>query len=194
MRWRLGAWNGGLVAALLLVCGFCSADSGKVVLPNIDGASTTVLRNRGQKAEVFFFITNDCPITNSYAPEIERICTAYTPKKIRFYVVYADPSLSAADARKHAKDYGLKCPGLMDPTHLLVKRFQATVMPEVAVVSPEGKLLYRGRIDDRYIDFGKARYQATTHDLRDALDAVLQGKPVPHPITKAVGCYIPPAK
>jgi hypothetical protein len=60
----------------------------------------------------------------------------------------------------------------------------------VAVLSPRGDLLYLGRIDNRQEDFGKQRPQATVFDLRDALDAVLSGKPVPHPRTKALGCSI----
>ena len=51
-------------------------------------------------------------------------------------------------------------------------------------------MVYRGRIDDRYVDFGKARAEATQHDLLDALQAVVEGQPVPNPRTKSVGCYI----
>jgi hypothetical protein len=53
-----------------------------------------------------------------------------------------------------------------------------------------GKVVYRGRIDDRYVDLGLERPAATTHDLGDALEAVMTGKPVAHPTTQAVGCYI----
>jgi len=51
-------------------------------------------------------------------------------------------------------------------------------------------VLYLGRIDNRVEDFGKVRIQATEFDLRDALDAVLAGRPVPHPRTHALGCAI----
>jgi hypothetical protein len=64
------------------------------------------------------------------------------------------------------------------------------VTPEAAVLSPDGKVRYLGRIDNRVADFGKARPQATERDVRDALDAVLAGKPVPHPVTKSIGCAI----
>jgi hypothetical protein len=53
-----------------------------------------------------------------------------------------------------------------------------------------GRVVYRGRIDDRYVDLGLERPAATTHDLADALAAVVAGKPVPHPNTQAVGCFI----
>jgi hypothetical protein len=50
--------------------------------------------------------------------------------------------------------------------------------------------LYLGRIDNRLEDFGKQRVQVTEFDLRDTLEAILNGKPVPHPHTKALGCAI----
>ena len=47
--------------------------------------------------------------------------------------------------------------------------------PEAAVFAADGSIKYRGRINDLYVDLGKKRNAATTHDLRDALDAVLAG-------------------
>ena len=52
------------------------------------------------------------------------------------------------------------------------------------------EMIYRGRIDDRYTDFGKYRPAPTTHDLSDALEATLIEKPVARKFTKAIGCYI----
>jgi len=144
----------------------------------------------GKKAVVLLFIASDCPISNSYAPEIQRICAYYTPRNVAFTLVYSDPDLSLANAKKHARDYGYTSPVLLDPTHRLARKAGATVTPEAAVFAPSGKLLYRGRIDNLYVGYGQRRYTVTRHDLRDALDAVLRGKPVPTPITPAIGCFI----
>ena len=54
----------------------------------------------------------------------------------------------------------------------------------------EWKLVYHGRIDDRFIDFGKSRPEATVHDLQNAIDAALAGRKVTPAETKAIGCYI----
>jgi hypothetical protein len=78
---------------------------------------------------------------------------------------------------------------LRDPRHALVRRVQASVTPEAAVVV-EGTVRYRGRIDDRYVELGRERPAPTTHDLEDALTAVLSGRPVARPTTQAVGCFI----
>jgi thiol-disulfide isomerase/thioredoxin len=144
----------------------------------------------GKKAVVLLFIARDCPISNAYAPEIGRICARYTAQKVAFYLVYPDPDTSLAAAKQHAKEYGYTCPVLLDPAHRLARKAGATVTPEAAVFAPGGKLLYRGRIDDLYLGFGRRRDHATRHDLRDALDAVLGGRPVPAPRTQAIGCFL----
>jgi hypothetical protein len=142
------------------------------------------------KANVVIFITNDCPIANSYAPEIKSIIGEYSPRGAGFFLVHVDPDLGLEKARKHAEDFGYENAILRDPRHVLVSELEADVTPEAFVLGPSG-VLYRGRIDDLYADLGKKRRQARTRDLRDALDAVLAGKAVENPTTRAIGCYIP---
>jgi peroxiredoxin len=161
-----------------------------LIIGDLDGVQREPLANSGQKAVVFFFLLQDCPICNAYSVEIGRIVEEYSARKIAFYAVQIDPDLSPADARKHAKDYGIKCPVLLDRKHELVAVAKVAITPEAAVFAADGKLVYHGRIDDTYVDFGKRREKATVRDLRAALDAVLEGRPVPQPVTSAVGCFI----
>jgi hypothetical protein len=163
---------------------------GIVQVSDINGVTRTPLVLHDHKAAVLIFVAVDCPISNSYAPKINKIISDYSNKGLEFYIVYSDPKLSVDDAKKHAKDFGYTCPALMDSQQQLMQKVHATVTPEVAVVAPHGQVVYLGRIDNWYEDFGKQRYDATTHELRDALDAVLAGKKVATPVTKAVGCPI----
>ncbi len=159
---------------------------------DVEGHDRTPLGTAANRAAVLLFVTNDCPIANSYAPEIQRIQKAYAGAKFDFYLVYVDPSLTPKAAKQHARNYGYTFPALLDRTQILAKFTGATVTPEAAIVGANGKVLYRGRIDDRYVDFGKARSQPTTRDLRAALDAIAQGKPVPPASGRAIGCFLPP--
>jgi hypothetical protein len=152
--------------------------------------SVNPFEDQRAKAIVFFFLRTDCPISNRYAPEIERLAGRYTSKGIRFWVVYPEAATSAEEIERHQKDYHLSLEPLRDPQHALVKIVNVTVTPEAAVFSPEGWELYHGRIDDRYVDFGKERPEAMTHDLDDALRSVADGKAIASPVTRAVGCYI----
>jgi hypothetical protein len=142
------------------------------------------------EAVAFLFVGVDCPISNGYAPELNRIVAEFAKQGIDFYMVYPDADSTANAVRKHAHDYGYTAPAVLDPQHQLAKRFGATVTPEAAVVGPNGTMLYHGRIDDLYADLGKQRFAATTHDLREALDAIVHHRPVAQPITKAIGCEI----
>jgi hypothetical protein len=158
---------------------------------DVKGQTHYPLDGRGARAVVLIFSTTDCPVANYYTSEISAIVKDHAARKVRFYVVHVDPELTPADARKHAKAYGLTCPVLIDSGHRLVKATGATVTPEAVVLAPDGKVAYRGRIDDCYTDLGKRRVAPTQRDLRDALAAVLAGKAVKQPRTTALGCPIP---
>lgn len=139
---------------------------------------------------LFLFTRTDCPISNRYAPEIRRLYDKFSPQNVIFWLVYLDPDETVETIRQHIADYSYPCAALRDPQHTLVKMTGARVTPEAAVFVAERKMVYRGRIDDRYVDFGKARAAPTTHDLEQALEAVLSGNPVAESTTSAVGCYI----
>lgn len=141
------------------------------------------------KAVVFLFTATDCPISNRYAPEVQRVHDAFAARGVRFFLVYPNPADKPKMIREHAKSFGYPAEVVRDPRQALVKRAQATVTPEAAVFV-HGALVYHGRIDDRFVDFGLDRPEPTTHDLADTLTAILAGAPVPHPVTHAVGCYI----
>jgi peroxiredoxin len=159
-----------------------------VQVSDADGRTVRPLDVRGTPAVVLVFVAQDCPISNSYAPELQRIMAEHRTDGLRFYLVYADASAAAVKA--HEAAYGYTCPALLDPDHALAARVGATVTPEAAIVGDGGRLLYRGRIDDRYVDFGRKRPAATTHDLRAALAAVAARRPIEIPLTRAVGCPI----
>ncbi len=83
-------------------------------------------------------------------------------------------------------------PMLLDPAQTLAKRTGVALTPTAVILSPAGELLYRGRIDNRHLDFGKYRDAGVNPDLRMALDAALAGTPVAEPFTKPIGCALPP--
>jgi hypothetical protein len=157
---------------------------------DVSGGNVNPFRQDERKATVLLFVMTDCPIANSYAPEINRITAEYGAKHITFYIVYVDPHLKATAAQQHAHDYGYRCTALLDPQHTLAHRAGATVSPEAVVVGPDLKFVYRGRIDDRVIDFGQIRHQPTRSDLRLTLDAVLRGAAAPNAKTPCIGCFI----
>ncbi len=166
------------------------AASPVIHLRDTAGAVHTNAEWASQKAILLFFVTTDCPVANSYVPEMNRIRDAYAPRGVAVYAVQAETTVADSVVAHYAKEFRYGFPLLLDPRQELVKLANATVTPQAAVLTPEGKVLYLGRIDNRVEDFGKQRPQATQSDLREALDAVLAGKPVPHASTKSIGCAI----
>jgi len=159
-------------------------------LRDVDGVMHRQDEWANKRAIVIFFTTIDCPLSNSYVPEMNRLHQVYARRGIGFYAVEADTTTADDAARRHAKEFGFAYPVLIDKRQALARLSGATATPEVAVLSNAGKVLYLGRIDNRVEDFDKRRNVVTEHDLRDALDALLAGQPVPRATTKAVGCAI----
>jgi hypothetical protein len=163
-----------------------------VLVQALSGAPVDALQApAGTKAIVFIFTSTDCPISNRYAPEVRRIADAFQAKGVVFRLVYPNPSEDAKAIREHMRAYAYD--GAFEPLRdsklTLAKFAGATVTPEAVIVA-NGTVAYRGRIDDRFVDLGRERPAATRRDLFDALTAVVAGKPVAHPTTQAVGCFI----
>jgi hypothetical protein len=142
-----------------------------------------------QLTTVLVFTTTECPISNRYAPEIQRLAERFAGK-VTFKLVYPVPSDTGPMIREHVRKFGYALAWQRDDAQALVKQTGVTVTPEVAIFDAAGKQIYRGRIDDRYIAFGKDRPQPTVRDLERSLDAIIAGKPVPVAQTQAIGCFI----
>jgi len=181
------------------MCGLCAAALGgqmgchanepkELELPQADGRPAKPFAATNTPAVAFVFVATECPISNRYAPEVHRLRAKFP--EVRFWIVYPNAAEPDRAVRKHAKEFGHEGPVLRDPKHKLVRLAQVRVTPEAAVFTQGGELLYHGRIDDRQVDFGKERPQPTTHDLENALTAVLRGKAPLQPAVPAVGCPI----
>lgn len=174
-----------LLCALLLLTRIASA----LELPATDGKSYDPVAAGDKKAIVLFFVSPFCSTTRPFMPEINQIAADYSDKAV-VYLVHSDPEITREVALEHAILSGVKATVLLDKEQVLAKQVQARITPEAVVVSPEAKTLYKGRINDLYLGPTKRQRAATTKELRDALDAVLAGKPVPEPQHGAQGCKI----
>ncbi len=180
---------------LLLLAGLASeAPAAEIRLEGLDGRLVLALPGTADPTTVFVFVGTECPISNRYAPELRRIHDRFA-KQARFFLVYADPAETPEAIRRHVEAFGYGIAALRDPRHELVRFAGVRVTPEAAVFVPGvsgPRLIYRGRIDDRNVDFGRTRPSPSTHDLEDALRAVRSGTAGTLRTTKAVGCAIPP--
>jgi hypothetical protein len=178
-----------IASGAILICGTLAAATSPQIR-DLAGRLITPFKPDGL-ANVLFFIATDCPISNSYAPVIQGICREYESKGVRCSLYYEDIGLTESAARKHLDEYRYQsATATIDAKRTIANRAMATVTPQAVVVDQKGDIRYRGRIDNFYAALGKPRQQVTVHDLTDALNAVLAGKAVENPETKALGCYI----
>jgi peroxiredoxin len=186
----------------LLIFPFLVSSALAADLPKVANYTTTDLAGnavgndawRDKRAIVIVFLGTECPVSNGYAPEFERLYQRFRGQNVAWVGVHCAPDVSVDAAKEHAREYGLTFPLALDHEQLLARKTGVKTMPTGVVLSPDGQIVYRGRIDNRYDTSGKRRPEATTHELADAIAATLEGKAPAVVETKAFGCPLPPTR
>jgi len=170
-------------------------------LVDLDGrpVDPQALAREAGTAAVFLFTRADCPISNRYAPEVRRLAELFGAQGVRVALVYPNPDATAEDIREHLERYGYTSAGesqgesllaLRDPDQAFALATGAEITPEAVVLDGEGRLVYRGRIDDRWVAFGQLRAEPTRRDLEEVLTALAARETFELRTTQAVGCLI----
>jgi AhpC/TSA family len=183
-----------LISALLLTLATVPGTAAGFAV-DLSGQPITRLAPAGSRALVLFFAASDCPISNRYIPEIQKLATEFATSGVSIWFVYPNPGDNTKIVGAHNVEYAITARTALDTNQTLVKMAHVDMTPEAAVFIPNGdqwREVYRGRIDDRYIDLGDQRPAAMHHDLEEAIRAVLKNQPVPKPGGPAVGCSIIP--
>jgi thiol-disulfide isomerase/thioredoxin len=139
---------------------------------------------------VVIFTCNHCPYVKAYEERIVTIQRDYANKGVQFVGINSNdeksyPEDSYPEMVKRAKERGFNFPYLRDADQVAATDYGAVCTPHVFVFDKDRMLRYRGRIDD-----SKEPTRVTTHDLRNALDDLVSGKPVRVPDTKPFGCSV----
>ena len=183
-----------ILAVTAIGLGSCSPSqqAGPLRAERLDGTSAEDLLGHPRTVRCWIFVSTDCPIANGLAPAIAGLCDEFRDR-VSLNIVHVNPDLDRRAALAHATEYGYRADDLLiDREHCLVRRSGVQVTPEAVVFDGSGTLRYRGPINDRWRELGVRRPQVQHHFLREALDAVLAGRPVPRPSTQptAIGCPI----
>jgi len=166
-------------------------------LPGVDGKDYSLASFKEAKLLLVIFTCNHCPTAQAYEARIKQLQADYRDKGVALVAVspndplavrldelgYTDLADSLADMKLRAKAQGFEFPYLYDgETQKTSLAYGVLATPHVFLFDAERKLRYSGRIDDGEV---KA---PTSHDLRNAIDAVLAGKAVPVEKTRVFGC------
>jgi peroxiredoxin len=162
-------------------------------LPDTVSGKTLSLGDlKGDRATVVMFICNHCPYVKHVNPELVRVAQAYQDRGVSFVAISANDAENypqdAPDRMKEAaRDLGYPFPYLYDESQSVAKAYQATCTPDLFVFDGDLKCAYRGRLDG---SSPGNNVPLTGADLRAALEALLNGKPVNPDQRPSMGCNI----
>ena len=160
-------------------------------LTDLAGQTHLPFEQSTTRAIALVFITPDCPIANYYQPTLRKLGDEFAERGVPLFMIHSDPDVTADAAKRHVAKFEIAAPVILDRDQSIARRIDAKITPEAIIVDRDGEIHYRGRIDNFYEALGRKRRAATEHDLRDALAAVAEDRPVATPVTKALGCHIP---
>ena len=156
---------------------------------DVSGRVHQLGERQGVKAIVLVFLGPECPISQRYVPELNRLAADQGTNAVEFYGMISSPSMARTQAMAFASEYAIKFPVLFDDAGRLARWLRPTHVPEAFVLKRDGDVVYHGRIDDGYESLGKPRAVVRNRELRDAVSAVLSGKPPRKTFARPVGCY-----
>jgi peroxiredoxin len=196
-----------MAAAVLLVACFAQAANPPMLkigakapdfnLPGVDGKSYSLKDFADAKILVIIFTCNHCPTAQAYEQRIIKLHEDFKDKGVALVAIspndplavrldelgYTDLSDSFEEMKVRAKEHGFKFPYLYDgETQSISREYGVVATPHVYIFDQDRALRYVGRIDDSEVK------TVTTHDARNAIEAMLAGKEVPVKETKVFGC------
>lgn len=165
-------------------------------LMDLQGAIHGLNQNDSRQVRAFVFISTDCPVSNGYIKTLNEIHAkiAKSGGAAEFFGVVSDPTVTRNQAVKHFEIFEAKFPILFDASGLLARAMKPSHVPESFVLDRDGKLVYRGAIDNSWEALGRRRPQAEKQFLADAITAASDGESVAVPATQPIGCLfeLPP--
>ena len=108
---------------------------------------------------------------------------------VSLYGVLSNPDIGGRESAEFVDDFGVEFPVILDSAGDLTLRLGPRVTSESFVISTANRIVYRGRIDDRFAAVGRLRTRITSHDLRDIVEDVSRGGRAEPYETEAVGCF-----
>lgn len=182
---RASSCNVKFSAIALVVLISCLFSGSNLLAQNSVESSKT---NSEKSLTAIVFLAVDCPISQKYVGELKHIDSlfqsAVTIKGI------LPGKLKQEEVDQFINEYNIDFPIAVDREYEMVKKYNATITPEVFLIDNQNHIHYQGAIDNWFFDLGKYRQQITQHYLIDAIHAALEGKSPTISKTESVGCII----
>jgi len=178
--WRV--YSGPAAPAGQVALGQAVAD---FTLPDANGQQHSLASLKGEKGTLLIFIATQCPYSNAYNQRMEALHLDYSARGVRVVGINPNKTEPADEVRSHASQNGLTFTILKDPDNRIADYFGASVTPETYLLDAGNVLRYHGRLDADH-----EKPDLNSHELRAALDGLLNGSAIANAGKKAFGCTI----
>ena len=173
------------------------ADAPDFSLPGVDGKTHALKDFAAAKVLVVLFTCNHCPTAQAYEKRAIALHADYKDKGVALVAIspndplavrldelgYTDLNDSLEEMKLRSKEAGFQFPYLFDgQTQAASRAYGAVATPHVFIFDAQRKLRYQGRIDDSEVK------EVKSHDARNAIEALLAGRPVAVETTRVFGC------
>jgi peroxiredoxin len=160
-------------------------------LPDVNGRTVSLADFKGRPL-VVAFICNHCPYVKHLRAELARFGRDCQSRGAGMVAISSNDAVAYPQdgpelMRQEAQEAGYVFPYLYDATQAVAKAYRAACTPDFFIFDRDHRLVYRGQFDDSRPKNGSV---PTGKDLREALDAVLSGKPVSADQKPSIGCNI----
>lgn len=177
------------VASTMLPLGTLAPD---FQLPDVFGETISLATMKGKQGLLVMFICKHCPFVKHVEAQLAQIGKDYKDKNLGIVAISANDASNYPDdapdqLQAMAKELGFTFPLCYDETQETAKAYTAACTPDFFLFDGNRSLVYRGQLDDSRPGNDKP---VTGQDLRNAIDAVLAGKPISDIQKPSIGCNI----
>ncbi|MBD1934204.1 MULTISPECIES: thioredoxin family protein [Cyanophyceae] len=177
------------VASTMLPLGTLAPD---FQLPDVFGETISLATMKGKQGLLVMFICKHCPFVKHVEAQLAQIGKDYENKNLGIVAISANDASNYPDdapdqLQAMAKELGFTFPLCYDETQETAKAYTAACTPDFFLFDGNRSLVYRGQLDDSRPGNDKP---VTGQDLRNAIDAVLAGKPISDMQKPSIGCNI----
>ena len=158
-------------------------------LLSLDGKTETIRLGEDFEFTVLCFTGVECPLAKLYAPRLVQIAEEFSDRSVGFIGINSNQQDSLVEFAEFATRNSIPFKCYKDMDNVVADQFEVKRTPEVVVVDRNGRVKYRGRIDDQYLP-GISRPQPQRQDLRIALQELTSDQAVSIARTEPDGCLI----
>ncbi len=168
----------------------CRQKESQLILNKLDGTEIKIADVNLSTYNAYVFLSPECPLSEASLLELNRLDSLFKMQGYASNIIIPGKLFSVDEINNFKNNYNVKFPIYLDTHYELCDWLKASITPEYFLLSEDFTLIYSGAIDDRALDNEVIRQSAKNRYAENAIQLLINNKPITITKTKAVGCYI----